>query len=175
VNDCAKCGGKIPWRIRNNEGREISLTKRKFCLSCSPLYSHNTRSLPHRIAHEAGERICPRCKTKKPLLAFYRRTDGRPACYCRKCTQDQVQERHIAFKKKAVAYKGGACMRCEFIGPAVCYDFHHRDRTTKKVEISRMRKGSWKAAVNELNKCDLLCANCHRIVEYESSRTGPVF
>lgn len=43
VRTCAKCQGSFPNRCLVN-GRMRSLTKRKFCLSCSPYGSHNTKS-----------------------------------------------------------------------------------------------------------------------------------
>jgi hypothetical protein len=164
MRSCLKCGGIIPWRIRRDD-HVVSLTKRKFCLSCSPLYGRNTKTLKAMAAHEAGRRICPRCKLLKLLNEFYRRRDGRPSVYCKVCAAVECLERQVRFKEKAVAYKGGKCQRCGFVGPVVCYDFHHRDRATKTWSIAVIRRRNWDSVVKELEKCDLLCANCHRIVE----------
>ena len=162
MTQCLKCGNNIPWRIFNGQ-RMISLTRRKYCLDCSPLYGRNTKKL---IEVTPGKKRCPRCKTEKLNKEFYARKDGRPSPYCKLCTSAESAERKIKFKQRAIEYKGGSCQRCGFLGQAICYDFHHRDRADKKWEISRMKKG-WESAVQELDKCDLLCANCHRIVESE--------
>jgi hypothetical protein len=48
-------------------------------------------------------------------------------------------------------------------------DFHHRDRATKTIAVSMMPNSGWRLerVREEIEKCDLLCANCHRIVEAE--------
>ena len=47
-----------------------------------------------------------------------------------------------------------------------CLDFHHKDSDTKKFEIKRMmKKGtcSINTFFEEVEKCIILCANCHRM------------
>ncbi|MGH9199497.1 MAG: hypothetical protein ACRD1T_27675, partial [Acidimicrobiia bacterium] len=45
----------------------------------------------------------------------------------------------------------------------VLLDFDHRDRSLKRVTVSRLvRSASWLAAQEEIAKCDVRCANCHR-------------
>lgn len=133
---------------------------------CSPLYGRNTRTLTAWEDYKAGEKKCPRCTRNKPLPEFYKRRDGRPSVYCKICAGDENLERQIALKHRAVEAKGGVCQRCGFNGPDVCFDFHHRDRSTKRFGISQTKKWKWEEVLKELEKCDLLCANCHRIVEY---------
>ena len=42
-------------------------------------------------------------------------------------------------------------------------EFHHRDPSKKEGSISRLlRGGSKKKVLEEIKKCDVLCANCHR-------------
>lgn len=45
-----------------------------------------------------------------------------------------------------------------------CLDFHHRDRTKKEISIATAVNKGWspKRIKKELEKCDVLCANCHR-------------
>ena len=48
-------------------------------------------------------------------------------------------------------------------------DFDHRDRKTKLTNINRMinyRSYSKEKILEEIEKCDLVCANCHRIRTY---------
>lgn len=44
-------------------------------------------------------------------------------------------------------------------------DFDHRDGSNKETEISNMARlgSSWKSIEQEIKKCDLVCACCHRI------------
>lgn len=79
-----------------------------------------------------------------------------------------VDRRRRQLKKLAVDYKGSKCERCGYSKCIWALDFHHRDRSTKSFNISR--KGfthSWEKTKAELDKCDLLCANCHREIENE--------
>lgn len=57
---------------------------------------------------------------------------------------------------------GGRCAVCGYGDAAAALDFHHRDASTKEFSISKF-SGSWEPLVTESKKCDVLCANCHRI------------
>jgi hypothetical protein len=62
-------------------------------------------------------------------------------------------------KKKALEEKGGKCILC---GYNKCYralHFHHVNDFLKEIEISKC--STWTQAEKELEKCVLLCANCH--------------
>ena len=64
-------------------------------------------------------------------------------------------------KQKLVQYKGGKCQKCGYESdvPSV-YDFHHRDATKKDFSISG-KSWSFERLKEEVDKCDLLCRNCH--------------
>lgn len=78
--------------------------------------------------------------------------------------QIKTQERRKRNKQKAVDYLGGKCLHCAtaYENNSV-YDFHHVDTTTKEADPGSLLHYSWKRIVKELDKCILLCANCHRI------------
>lgn len=60
---------------------------------------------------------------------------------------------------------GSACCECERIGVSALFEFHHNDAREKDFGISRSGTvRSWEAVVAELEKCVMLCANCHREV-----------
>lgn len=70
------------------------------------------------------------------------------------------------------------CMDCRQPFPAVCMDFHHRDPTTKIADVAVLigaKKKSWEIIEAEINKCDLICSNCHRIrtANHNKTRTTP--
>ena len=63
----------------------------------------------------------------------------------------------------AVQYKGGQCSRCGYNKCVEALEFHHLDSSQKDFGISE--KGytrSWERVREELEKCILVCANCHR-------------
>jgi methylaspartate ammonia-lyase len=67
-------------------------------------------------------------------------------------------------KAKAVAYLGGKCTHCDLVSTHLCvYDFHHVDMNKKEADPGSLLHHSWTRIQNELDKCILLCANCHRI------------
>jgi len=45
-------------------------------------------------------------------------------------------------------------------------DFHHRDPSTKSFSVSQTRHYSLAVTLAEIEKCDLYCANCHRLVTH---------
>jgi hypothetical protein len=62
---------------------------------------------------------------------------------------------------------GGRCVCCGYNRSPFALDFHHVNPHEKVATISKIRSshGSWATMVEELRKCVLLCANCHREVE----------
>jgi len=71
-------------------------------------------------------------------------------------------------KKRLVEAFGGKCCLCNKIFPPELYDFHHIDPKTKKFSLGAARGSitSWKNLVEEVRKCVMLCANCHRLIEH---------
>lgn len=71
-------------------------------------------------------------------------------------------------KLKAIEYKGGKCIKCGYSECIAALEFHHRDPTEKEVQWNQLRKRSWCKIIKELDKCDLLCANCHREEHFDN-------
>ena len=68
-----------------------------------------------------------------------------------------------ALREQAVAYKGGKCEICGYQKCLGALEFHHPDPMNKEFNISD-RIISFEVIQAELDKCHLLCANCHREV-----------
>jgi 5-methylcytosine-specific restriction endonuclease McrA len=76
-----------------------------------------------------------------------------------------VSERRKKLRAMAREYKGGKCMLCGYDKCIDALDFHHRDPLEKDFGLSE--KGmtrSWTKIKSEVDKCILICANCHREV-----------
>lgn len=73
-------------------------------------------------------------------------------------------EKRREYKRKAVEYLGGKCELCGYNKCVDAFDFHHRDPGEKgDNEPSRIISScAWDRIVEELDKCMLVCANCHR-------------
>jgi hypothetical protein len=82
---------------------------------------------------------------------------------CVKCASANVQRRRDNLKLLAVEYKGGSCSCCGYNKCVAALEFHHNDPSEKDFGISG--KGltrSWEKLKVELDKCILVCSNCHR-------------
>ena len=114
-------------------------------------------------------RICARCKKRKSSEAFYVKLcqRGSPHSYCKSCHNAYTTERFRRRKKQAVEYLGARCADCRGTFPYFVYDFHHRDPAQKDMQFNSLRRRSWEVIQRELDKCVLLCANCHRMRHWE--------
>ena len=76
----------------------------------------------------------------------------------------KTQERRVKHKLKAIEYLGGKCAHCGIVSEhRGIYDFHHTDSGEKEADPGSLMHYSWERIQQELDKCILLCANCHRI------------
>ncbi len=76
---------------------------------------------------------------------------------------DAVQKRRKKVREMAIKYKGAKCSKCGYDRCYEALEFHHLNSNRKDFGISD--KGytrSWAKIKEELDKCVLLCANCHR-------------
>lgn len=85
----------------------------------------------------------------------------------------KVAEHRRIFKVRCVDYKGGRCSRCGYNKYPAALEFHHRDPRQKDFHMGAGRTMSWEKAVVELDKCDLVCSNCHKEV-HEDLRQATV-
>ncbi len=110
-----------------------------------------------------GVKRCPKCHVPKELKFFGNKSWKRLRSCCSQCLYDAQCQRWLDRKVKAINYLGGKCVKCGWKGHPAAFDFHHRDPSTKDMEWHKMRLRNWASVLVELDKCDLLCAICHRI------------
>jgi len=85
---------------------------------------------------------------------------------------DAVAKRRKKIRDMAIGHKGGRCMICGYDRCLEALEFHHSDSSEKDFGISA--KGytrSWARVKEELEKCQLVCANCHREIHSKVSST----
>jgi predicted DNA-binding protein YlxM (UPF0122 family) len=70
-------------------------------------------------------------------------------------------------KERAVEYKGGKCERCSYNKCIIALEFHHTDPKEKDFHISSNMNKAWDKVKKELDKCILVCSNCHREIHYD--------
>ena len=79
---------------------------------------------------------------------------------------DQNKNFRQTKKVRGIEYKGSKCAHCglEYNGQNACvFDFHHEDPTQKDFSPSSFRHKAWDSFKAEIDKCILLCSNCHRL------------
>lgn len=109
-------------------------------------------------------RVCPKCKENCAIDQFYnRRGKENSSVYCKKCTTIQVVERTKKLKQEMVNYKGGCCEICGYNKYIGALDFHHINPDQKDFTIAKVRQYKFDELIKkELDKCMLVCSNCHR-------------
>lgn len=134
------------------------------------------------ILNGAGK-ICNKCKEEKLLSDFPPNKECKLGVTgtCRKCDGTKVKKwyadnrsrrQKIANrnnqrkKRKLVESFGDKCYDCSNTYPDCVYDFHHLDPTKKDVNPSKAMTWSKERMMKELEKCVMLCANCHRLRHY---------
>ncbi len=74
-----------------------------------------------------------------------------------------VAKRRKKIRLMALEYLGNKCCFCGYDRCSAALDFHHRDASTKKFGLSQSgMTRSWERTREELDKCVLVCSNCHR-------------
>ena len=138
-------------------------------------------------------KMCPKCQKELDLSNFYMRKTGlRSGEYYEKCkncmkirgrnyyhaNHDRqlklaLKRRHRAYLEKRdflINFKNKPCLDCGKEYPFYVMDLDHRDFRTKVENVSRMFTRNWsldKIKI-EAQKCDIVCANCHRIIHCET-------
>ncbi len=83
---------------------------------------------------------------------------------CRaRCGSCNTKIRRFRAKAAAIKLLGGKCIKCKWTGDQAALQFHHKDSKDKDSEINRVANKSWDSIKKEIQKCILLCANCHMI------------
>jgi hypothetical protein len=127
-------------------------------------------------------RRCGRCKRNKSPenFAWRRKARGQRDNYCRPCRAAYKQEHYAANRQRYIAQAGRRkklliaerieylvaflrehpCMDCGESDPEVLEFDHLRD---KEFGIAQgLRDREWQSVLDEIAKCDVVCANCHR-------------
>ena len=98
--------------------------------------------------------ICKECNRKFD----YSKSKGHRKTICNSCIVMNKQKKN---KQKAVEYKGGKCEICGYNKCIEALEFHHLGDKLEKPSYAIMKR-SWDFAKKELDKCKMLCSNCHK-------------
>lgn len=132
---------------------------------------------------EQGKKWCPGCKSVLSLEHFTRvkSTANSYSPYCVECKREQLEKRKInrrQIKRRLTELLGNVCARCGYSEFGASLVFHHVNGEEKEIApaqiVLRLDYNciSDQHIVDELDKCILLCANCHLALhagEWEAS------
>lgn len=107
------------------------------------------------------QRNCKECG-ETDRTRFYESVKGG---YCKSCFNKRIAKRSIDRKAQIVEYFGGGCVLCGYNKYQGALQLHHLDPNLKDPQYRNIRGWSWDRCARELEKCVLLCANCHAEVE----------
>jgi hypothetical protein len=145
---CKICNKKFACRIFIN-GKQRILTQRRRCLECNPYLDRE--SYLQKIA-------APSFKTCRICKKQFRRPKYRAGSVCSACSTTRRRRQRKAI---LVEHKGGKCERCGYNKCLKALHFHHKDEKEKSFQIVSRMNSSLSILKLEVEKCELLCANCH--------------
>jgi len=96
--------------------------------------------------------------------AFMKATTNNSKCEASKKATERIRLQNRA-KINEYKLKKGCCL-CGYNQHACALDFDHRDPDQKLFNISQRVTKNWDSLLLEIEKCDVLCANCHRVRTY---------
>jgi hypothetical protein len=129
-------------------------------------------------------RECSKCKNKKPLSEFNKHERGLTA-WCKDCVRERsrqyYKEKSNVLKEKRKHYyeqkrqwfndykKTLKCSKCDE-NHIACLEFHHLNPKEKDFTISEALQRlnlNKDLILKEIEKCEVLCSNCHRKLHYK--------
>lgn len=102
---------------------------------------------------------CSKCGVENKNL-FYKDKAHKNLWLCKECMKEYSKEKRRFLKFKCVKIKGEKCSKCGYNKNYSALEFHHVSND-KIFNLSNLSSHSWDDIKKELEKCILLCANCH--------------
>ena len=119
------------------------------------------------------KKYCKDCKKELPIDSFY--TNGKPTAgkvkhkpTCKKCENLYWSNRFYSIVEKVMGKH--KCSICGYDKCKWAIEFHHKDESTKENELSNIKHYSEEKITKELEKCIMVCSNCHREIHYNEGK-----
>ena len=126
-----------------------------------------------------NKQVCKTCSIEKEITEFYRVSQRGPNAkshriVCKECAI--LRGSLLAFSKRDFLRdlkENNPCTDCGKFYPYYVTDYDHV-RGTKNKDISDLWGASRETLLEEISKCDLVCANCHRQRTHVTRKHVPV-
>ena len=136
-------------------------------------FTGSTNPNKYKETNNSEKVICKQCgKIKDIYLDFYWSNGKRSRIICKDCVKKNEKEKYyLKIAELDNLKKQSKCKKC---GETRFYlfDFHHRNPEEKEFTISKHMTISLDKLYNEIEKCDILCSNCHREWHYLNSHNN---
>ena len=127
---------------------------------------HNIATRKWRLEHrEHQTRLSKQWRVEHPEKTAIYSQKHRAANYQKALEADRKRKR--ATKVFINSLKNSACVDCGMFYPPYVMDFDHREGTDKCFDVSNPKTSNRNKILLEVQKCDLVCANCHRTRTYQ--------
>ena len=116
---------------------------------------------------------CSKCLLDKAESEYYakgRKDSGKLHAECKVCFKRRMMQRFEEKSRAIVALKGGSCNLCGYDKCTAALEFHHIDPDQKEFQINKRWSMKNEAILKEIEKCVLLCSNCHREAHWKMDR-----
>jgi len=183
MNTCVVCGNTFKTKVKV-DGKWISLYGRKRCLDCYPIGSEAPK-FPFRREQKPlpKTKVCTKCGVEKDRSAFSlkRLKSGNitlqsvcKSCYSaykkdhyrrnRDTYKQKLRSRKIDLQNKFLHYMRDKSCSCGE-NRVAALQFNHKDPKTKFKNVSTLvtEEYGWGTIMAEIEKCEILCANCHAV------------
>jgi Zn finger protein HypA/HybF involved in hydrogenase expression len=186
---CKKCNRDLPKTLEYFPHRNIDKSRFGiYCKECINREKREKRSEKRKLWDKGGSieggngRRCTICKITYPeSLEYFGEHKINPSgldTYCKICRRERGRLNYsknkekwnkthnktsLIKKNKIIDYKNNSCgcVKCSEKRHYLL-DFHHIDPATKLFQIAQGESKGWEKVLEEINKCILLCSNCHR-------------
>ena len=78
----------------------------------------------------------------------------------------------IRYYRITAGYKVGGCVICGYDKCEKALCFHHIDQHGKKKAVAKLHNSSIETLIQEIEKCVVVCANCHAEIHSRLKRTN---
>ena len=131
---------------------------------------------------------CNRCNVEKPLTEYYKNSK-RVYPYCKACAKQKYAKTHYESNKELYKQRAKSSQQklieeyreykskcsCQVCGETRhwCLSFHHTDPSQKDIEVATiLTYNNRKRLFEEIEKCIVVCHNCHADIHYQERFAG---
>lgn len=144
--------------VRNNIGDDRAIVNNDLINEINEYYTNHTIEETAKKFNVSRTTIIRYANNKRVKLTDYE---------LRERNYNHVKTYRQKIKDRAVEYKGGSCVKCGYNKCTRALEFHHNNPNEKDFHLSSYKVLSWDKIKDELDKCIMVCSNCHKEIHFE--------